>query len=113
MIVLFSKSNKTRRQERNIKAAGYTLVVVWECKSPGYKALNLSPKTVVYPSAIVYDFEFYLDKTKAYNPSSELTIGICHAGVYGGIREQGDEIAPVKGRRIGNNCMREPSTFDG
>src|SRR6218665_1028279 len=62
---------KTRQQERKIKAAGYTLVVVWECKAPGYKALGLTPKTIVYPHAIVYDFESYLDKTKAYNPTTD------------------------------------------
>ena len=52
----------------SVKNAGYNLVVVWECKAPGYKAVAHKQKTTIYPHAIVYDFEAYLDKTKGYRP---------------------------------------------
>ena len=56
---------KTRQQEHKIKAAGYTLLVVWECDKQENVTIP-EPQIVVYPHAIVYDFEAYLDKTKRY-----------------------------------------------
>jgi len=59
--------NKTQQQEQKIKAAGCTLVVAWECNKPQQQKITIpQPQTVVYPHAIVYDFEAYLDKTKRY-----------------------------------------------
>ena len=40
---------KTQQQEQKIKNAGYNLVVVWECKAPGYKNITHEQKTVIYP----------------------------------------------------------------
>ena len=57
---------KTRQQEEKIKNAGYNLVAVWECKAPGYKDITHEQKIVIYPHAIVYDFEACLDKAKKY-----------------------------------------------
>jgi len=64
--------NKTQQQA--VKAAGYTLVVAWECNKPQQQKITIpQPQTVVYPHAIVYDFEAYLDKTKRYKPTTDLT----------------------------------------
>jgi len=59
--------HKTRQQEEKIKNAGYNLVVVWECKAPGYKDITHKQKIIIYLHAIVYDFEAYLDKLKYYH----------------------------------------------
>jgi len=64
---------KTRQQEEKIKNAGYNLVAVWECKAPGYKDITHEQKIVIYPHAIVYDFEAYLDKAKIYSATKDLT----------------------------------------
>ena len=56
--------NKTQQQERKIKDADDNLVLAWECKAPGYKPLALEPKTVIYPHALVYDFEAYTENVK-------------------------------------------------
>ena len=73
--------NKTQQQEQKIKNAGYNLVVAWECKAPGYKSVAQEQKTVVYPHAIVYDFEAYLDKTKGYRPTTDLTYENVHVPI--------------------------------
>jgi len=39
------------------------------------------PQTVVYPHAIVYDFEAYLDKTKRYKPTTDLTYENAHVAI--------------------------------
>jgi len=36
---------------------------------------------VVYPHAVVYDFEAYLDKTKCYNPTANLTYENTHVPI--------------------------------
>ena len=56
---------KTRQQEQKIKNTGYNLVC--------YKAVAHEQKTIIYPHAIVYDFEANLDKTKSYRPTTDLT----------------------------------------
>ena len=72
---------KTQQQERKIKGTGYNLVVTWECKAPGYKPLALEPKTVIYPHALVYDFEAYLDKIKRYKATANLTYENTHVPI--------------------------------
>jgi len=57
------------------------LVVVWECEAPGYKAVAHEQKTVIYPHAIVYDFEAYIDKTKGYRPITHLTYENVHVPI--------------------------------
>ena len=57
------------------------LVVVWECECPGYKPLANKQPTVLYPHAIVYDFEAYLNKTKRYSPTADLTYENTHVSV--------------------------------
>jgi hypothetical protein len=42
------------------------------------KHRNTSTKTEIYPHAIVHDFEAYLDKTKSYNPTKDLTYDNTH-----------------------------------
>jgi len=39
------------------------------------------PQTVVYPHSIVYDFEAYLDKTKRYKPTADLTYENTHVAI--------------------------------
>jgi len=39
------------------------------------------PQTVVYPRAIAYDFEAYLDKTKRYKPTADLTYENTHVAI--------------------------------
>ena len=39
---------KTQQQDQKIRDAGYNLVVVWECKAPGYKAIAHKQKTEIY-----------------------------------------------------------------
>lgn len=72
---------KTQQQDQKIRDAGYNLVVVWECETPGYKAIAHEQKTVIYPHAIVYDFEAYLDKTKHYQPTADLTYENVHVPI--------------------------------
>jgi len=72
---------KTRQQEEKIKNAGYNLVVVWECKAPGYKDITHEQKIVIYPHAIVYDFETYLDKAKIYSATKDLTLENVHVPI--------------------------------
>jgi len=62
---------KTPQQEEKIKNAGYNLVVVWECKAPGY--ITHEQKIVIYPHAIVYDFE-----AKVYSATKDLTFENVH-----------------------------------
>jgi len=72
---------KTQERDQKIRDAGYNLVVVWECKAPGYKAIAHKEKTEIYPHAIVYDFEAYLDKTKSYRVTKDLTYENVHVPI--------------------------------
>jgi len=66
--------DKTKQQEQKIKNCN--LVVVWECEAATlshYKPQAFVQETEVHPHAIVYDFEAYLDKTKRYNQTANLT----------------------------------------
>jgi len=54
------------------------LVVVWECKAPGYTDITHEQKIVIYPHAIVYDVEAYLDKAKIYSATKDLTFENVH-----------------------------------
>ena len=49
-------------------------MVLWQCDAPKIcKTIKIPDiKTQQYPHAIVYDFESYLDKTKAYNATKDL-----------------------------------------
>jgi len=76
--VLFKK---TQQQEQKIMNAGYNLVVVWECQNPLREMTVPEQTTVVYPHAVVYDFEAYLDKTKSYKPTSDLTYENTHVPI--------------------------------
>jgi len=57
------------------------LVVVWECKAPGYKDITHEQKIVIYPHAIVYNFEAYLDKAKIYSATKDLTLENVHVPI--------------------------------
>ena len=54
------------------------MVVVWERKAPGYKDITHEQKFVIYPHAIVYDFEAYLDKANIYSATKDLTFENVH-----------------------------------
>jgi len=64
---------KTRQKEQKIQATGYTLVVVSECNKPQREKTIPEPQTVVYPHAIVYDFEAYLVWTRPKAISQQIT----------------------------------------
>ena len=57
------------------------MVVFWECKAPGYKDITHEQKIVIYPHAIVYDFEAYLDKAKIYSATKYLTFENVHVPI--------------------------------
>ena len=88
---------KTRQQEEKSKNAGYTLVVAWECKAPGYKVITHEQKTVIYPHAIVYEFEAYLDKTKSYSSTKDLTYENVHVPISVSV---GDTLRLIKNQHI-------------
>jgi len=56
-------------------------ILQYFCKTPGYKAIAHDQKTVIYPHAIVYDFEAYLDKTKRYKPTANATYESVHVPI--------------------------------
>ena len=62
------------RSER-IRDLGYNLVERWEHEqpSPWLGCRRPSKHSETYPHAIVYDFESYQDKTKAINPTRDLS----------------------------------------
>ena len=45
------------------------------------KKIISQPQTVVYPYAIVYDFEAYLDKTKRYKPTTAVKYENTHVAI--------------------------------
>ena len=57
---------RTLRQNEEIKAAGYNLVVCWEHETPRPWWNDHLPKkrNEAFPCAIVYDFESYQDPAK-------------------------------------------------
>jgi len=57
------------------------LVVVWECKAAGYIDITHEQKIVIYPHAIVYDFEAYFDKAKIYSATKDLTFENVHVPI--------------------------------
>jgi len=61
-----NKYQRTLRQNEEIKAAGYNLVVRWEHETPRPWWNDCLPKkrNEAFPCAIVYDFESYQDPTK-------------------------------------------------
>ena len=66
---------QTFARSEQIRHLGYNLVERWEHEQPspwlGYKLPRKQNET--YPHAIVYDFESYQDKTKASNPTRDLS----------------------------------------
>ena len=57
------------------------MVVVWECKAAGYIDITHEQKIVIYPHAIVYDFEAYFDKAKIYSATKDLTFENVHVPI--------------------------------
>jgi len=72
---------KTRQQEKKFKNAGYNLVLIWEFKAPGYEDKTHEQKIVIYPHAIVYDFEAYVDEAKIYSATKDLTFENVHVPI--------------------------------
>ena len=66
---------RTLRRSEVIRYCGYNLVERWEHERPRPWWHNRIPpkRTETYPHAIVYDFEAYQDKTKASNPTCDLS----------------------------------------
>ena len=83
---------------------GYNLVVVWECKAPGYKDITHEQKIVIYPHAIVYDFEAYLDKAKRYSATKDLTFENVHVPISVSV---GDTL----NQQPTHLCERDPEKF--
>jgi len=57
------------------------LVLVWECKALGYEDITHEQKIVIYPHAIVYDFEAYLDEAEIYSATKVLTFENVHVPI--------------------------------
>ena len=66
---------KTLARSKEIRNLGYNLVERWEQEKPSpWWEDKLPPKrNETYPHAIVFDFESYQDKTKASNPTRDLS----------------------------------------
>ena len=66
---------RTLKRSEVIRASGYKLVERWEHEGPRpWWDDKLPPKrNETYPHAIVFDFESYQDKTKASNPTRDLS----------------------------------------
>ena len=66
---------KTLARSEEIRHLGYNLVERWEHEQPSpWCNGKLPPKrNKTYPHAIVFDFESYQDKTKASNPTRDLS----------------------------------------
>ena len=66
---------KTLARSEEIRNLGYNLVERWEHEKPSpWWNDKLPPKrNETYPQAIVFDFESYQDKTKASNPTRDLS----------------------------------------
>ena len=58
-----------------LRDSGYTVVEKWEHEAPAPWTATRCPEkqTETYPYAIVYDFESYQDKSKASNPTRDLS----------------------------------------
>ena len=65
----------TLMRTKQLRDAGYTVVEKWEHEAPAPWTATCCPdkKTETYPHAIVYDFESYQDKSKASNPTRDLS----------------------------------------
>ena len=66
---------KTLARSDEIRLSGYNLVERWEHEkpSPWWHEKLPSKRNETYPHAIVFDFESYQDKTKASNPTRDLS----------------------------------------
>lgn len=70
---------KTKKRDKQIRDAGFNLVVTWECEQPRDDSEPQPlPQTVIYPHAIAYDFEALIDKTKAQQPTPDLSFENTH-----------------------------------
>ena len=66
---------RTLKRSEVIRYCGYNLVERWEHEKPRSWWHSRPPpkRNETYPHAIVYDFEAYQDKTKASNPTRDLS----------------------------------------
>ena len=74
---------RTLKHSELIRGLGYRLVERWEHQEPPpWWNDKLPPKrNKTYPHAIVYDFEAYQDKTKASNPTRDLSYDLSHVPI--------------------------------
>ena len=74
---------RTLNRSYSIRFCGYNLVEKWEHERPrSWRNDRIPPKrNETYPHAIVYDFEAYQDKTKASNPTCDLSYESEHVPV--------------------------------
>ena len=80
---------KTLARSDEIRLSGYNLVERWEHEKPSpWWEDKLPPKrNETYPHAIVFDFESYQDKTKASNPTRDLSYESEHVPISVSIAE--------------------------
>ena len=73
----------TLMRTKQLRDAGYTVVEKWEHEEPTPWAATRCPdkQTETYPHAIVYDFESYQDKSKASNPTCDLSFESEHVHI--------------------------------
>ena len=73
----------TLQRTQFLRDSGYTVVEKWEHEKPTPWATTRCPerKTETYPHVIVYDFESYQDKSKAFRPTRDLAFESEHVPI--------------------------------
>ena len=79
---------RTLARSQTLRSCGYTVVELWEHEAydeyepaPWLKDRVPAKKNETYPPAIVYDFEAYQDKAKAFQPTKDLRYETEHVPV--------------------------------
>jgi hypothetical protein len=67
---------------KQLEMQGLGLLSYGKCKQPKFGWNKLpEPTNVLYPHAVVFDFEAYHDKTKAIKPTDDLTFETVHVPI--------------------------------
>jgi hypothetical protein len=95
----------TMKRDKKIKDAGYELVVMWECNFSDWGLPPIpEPPQVIYPHFIVYDFEAYHDKSKAFQPTNDLLFDDAHVPISVSISDTYNKVTT-------HLCERDPSVL--
>lgn len=95
----------TMKRDKKIKDAGYELVVMWECNFSDWGLPPIpEPPQVIYPHFIVYDFEAYHNKSKAFQPTNDLLFDDAHVPISVSISDTYNKVTT-------HLCERDPSVL--